>query len=101
MPVLVPVPKPAYTLAPTLPVLTPGQRAALETCLEAFTGRVGSVVVTAAGTTLGYHVLELMTTAGAVMVIERIRPDDRAGRAAQPSGASTCDNADGASTGSS
>ncbi len=72
---LVPVPAPAYTLAPALPVLRAGEQRALETCLAALTGRVGSVVVTGAGTTLGHHVLELVTPTGSMLVIERVEPD--------------------------
>jgi hypothetical protein len=70
--VLVPPPLPAYTLAPGLRPLGPGQQRALETCLSALTGRLQGVVVTAAGTTLSHHVLELMTPAGTMMVLERV-----------------------------
>jgi hypothetical protein len=71
-PVLVPPPLPAYTLAPGLRPLGPGQQRALESCLTALTGRLQGVVVTAAGTTLSHHVLELMTPAGTLMVLERV-----------------------------
>jgi hypothetical protein len=52
--------------------LRPGQQAALDACLSALTGRLAGVVVTAAGTTLSHHVIELMTPAGALLVLERI-----------------------------
>lgn len=98
---LVPVPPPAYTLAPSLPPLRPGEQRALETCLESLTGRVGSVVVTGAGTTLGHHVLELMTPAGSLLVIERIQPDPPPAGPAEPPQApvSRSATASGASTG--
>jgi hypothetical protein len=52
--------------------LRPGQQEALDACLAALTGRLGGVVVTAAGTTLSHHVIELMTPAGTLLVLERI-----------------------------
>jgi hypothetical protein len=52
--------------------LRPGQQEALDACLSALTGRLAGVVVTAAGTTLSHHVIELMTPAGALLVLERI-----------------------------
>jgi hypothetical protein len=70
--VLVPAPLPPNTHAPRLRPLGPGQQRALETCLSALTGRLQGVVVTAAGTTLSHHVLELMTPAGTMMVLERV-----------------------------
>jgi hypothetical protein len=72
---LVPPPLPAYTLAPGLAPLEPGQQAALEACLAALTGRVAGVVVTAAGTTLTHHVIELVTSAGTLLALERVGPD--------------------------
>ena len=69
---LIPPPLPTYTLAPDLPPLRPGQQAALETCLDALTGRLSGVVVIAAGTTLSHHVIELLTPAGTLLVLERI-----------------------------
>lgn len=73
---LVPAPRPAYTLAPGVGPLDPGQQEALEACLAALTGRVSGVVVTAAGTTLSHHVIELMTPAGALLVLERVHDDE-------------------------
>jgi hypothetical protein len=60
---------------PGLLPLEPGQQAALEACLAALTGRVCGVVVTAAGTTLTHHVVELLTSAGALLVLERVGPE--------------------------
>lgn len=77
---LVPAPPPSYTLAPGMRPLRPGQQAALDACLSALTGRISGVVVTAAGTTLGHHVIELATSAGTMLVLERVGP--RAGAAA-------------------
>lgn len=71
---LVPVPPPTYTLAPMLPELADGQRAALDACLTALTGRVASVLVTGVGTTMGHHMIELATPAGSVLVMERVQP---------------------------
>lgn len=69
---LVPAPLPSYTLAPGVGPLDTGQQAALEACLGALTGRLTGVVVTAAGSTLSHHVIELMTPAGTLLVLERI-----------------------------
>ncbi len=69
---LVPAPLPAYTLAPGVGPLDAGQQDALDGCLAALIGRVSGVVVTAAGTTLTHHVIELMTSAGALLVLERV-----------------------------
>ena len=69
---LVPAPPPAYTLAPGVGPLEPGQQIALEACLTALTGRIAGVVVTAAGTTSSHHVIELLTPAGALLVLERV-----------------------------
>ena len=69
---LIPPPPPSYTLAPDMEPLRPGQQEALDACLAALTGRLGGVVVTAAGTTLSHHVIELMTPAGTLLVLERI-----------------------------
>lgn len=74
---LVPPPLPAYTLAPDLPELRPGEQRALEACLSALTGRLSGVVVTAAGTTLSHHVIELATPAGTLLVMERVARDER------------------------
>lgn len=75
---LVPAPLPAYTLAPGVGPLDDGQTEALNACLAALTGRVTGVVVTAAGTTLSHHVIELMTPAGALLVLERVRDETAA-----------------------
>ncbi len=69
---LVPAPRPAYTLSPGVGPLDAGQQRALDACLAALTGRLTAVVVTAAGTTLSHHVIELMTSAGSMLVLERV-----------------------------
>ena len=69
---LVPAPPPAYTLAPGVGPLDEGQQIALDACLAALTGRLSAVVVTAAGTTISHHVIELMTAAGSMLVLERV-----------------------------
>ena len=70
--VLVPPPRPAYTLSPDVAALTTGQQAALEACLSGFTGRLTGVVVTAAATTLSHHMIELATPAGSLLIMERV-----------------------------
>lgn len=79
---LVPPPRPAYTLSPDLDDLDPGQQAALEACLAALTGRLAGVVVTAAGTTGSHHVIELATNAGTLLVLERVHDLQKAAAAA-------------------
>lgn len=69
---IVPPPSPAYTLAPDLGPLDPDQQAVLDACLSALTGRVNGVVVTAAGTSGTHHVIELLTPAGSLLVLERV-----------------------------
>lgn len=69
---LIPPPLPTYTLAPGLPDLRTGQQHALEAALGGLTGRLHGVVVTAVGTTLSHHVIELMTSAGTLLVLERV-----------------------------
>lgn len=71
-PVLVPIPLPTYTLAPDLAPLEGGEQRALEAALGGLTGRLHGVVVTAVGTTLSHHVIELMTSAGTLLVLERV-----------------------------
>jgi hypothetical protein len=70
--VLIPPPLPTYTLAPGVPELGPAQQDALEAALGGLLGRVHGVVVTAVGTTLSHHVIELMTSAGMLLVLERV-----------------------------
>ncbi len=69
---IVPAPPPTYTLSPHLPPLEPGQQAVLDACLDALTGRLTGVVVTAAGTTPTHHVIWLATHAGSLLVTERV-----------------------------
>ena len=68
---LIPAPPPTYTLSPHLSTLTPSQQAVLDACLDALTGRLAGVVVTAAGTTATHHVIQLATHAGPILVTER------------------------------
>lgn len=69
---IVPPPLPTYSLAPGMAPLTAAQQRALETSLGHLTGRLSGVVVTSAGTTLSHHVIELMTPAGLLLVLERV-----------------------------
>ena len=69
---LVPPPLPSYTLSPDVEPLRTGQQQALEAALGGLMGRVHGVVVTAVGTTLSHHVIELMTSAGTLLVLERV-----------------------------
>jgi hypothetical protein len=70
--VLTPAPPPTYTLSPHLSPLEPGQQAVLDACLDALTGRLCGVVVTAAGTTPTHHIIQLATHAGPLLVTERV-----------------------------
>jgi hypothetical protein len=72
---LIPPPPPAYTLSPALSDLSTGQDAALGRALSAMTGSVSGVLVTAARSTALHHVLELATSEGPVLVIERAHGD--------------------------
>jgi hypothetical protein len=72
--VIVPPPAPSYTLAPDVDPLCPRQQAVLEACLAGLTGRISGVVVTAAVTTETHLVIELMTPAGTLLVLERNAP---------------------------
>lgn len=72
VPLIVPPPAPAYTLAPDLGPLDPDQQVVLDACLSALTGRVNGVLVTAAGTSATHHVIELLTPAGTLLVLERV-----------------------------
>jgi hypothetical protein len=70
--VIVPAPPPTYTLSPHLAPFDPALQAVLDACLDAFTGRLSGVVVTAAGTTATHHVIQLATQAGPLLVTERV-----------------------------
>lgn len=69
---IVPPPTPTYTLAPDVGPLLPGQQAALDACLTALVGRVNGVLVVSAGTSESHHVIELLTPAGTLLVLERV-----------------------------
>lgn len=75
---IVPPPSPAYTLAPGVEPLEPGQQAALDACLSAITGQVIGVLVIAAGTTGSHHVIELLTPVGTLLVLERVSAAEEA-----------------------
>ena len=51
----------------------------LDACLDALTGRLAGVVVTAAGTTATHHVIQLATHAGPILVTERADSERAAG----------------------
>lgn len=68
---LIPPPRPAYTLSPSLGDLSPSEHRALGRALSALTGTVSGVLVTAVRTTPLHHLLELSTVAGTVLVVER------------------------------
>lgn len=73
---IVPPPPPAYTLAPGVAPLEPGQQSALDACLAQLTGRLGGVVVTWAATGDSHHVIELLTPAGTLLVVARLTGTD-------------------------
>ncbi len=75
---LIPAPPPTYTLAPGMEALTRAQKAALEACLSALTGRLSSVLVTSVCTTHTHHVIELITPAGTLLAMERVLPETSA-----------------------
>jgi hypothetical protein len=69
--VLIPPPRPTYTLSPAIGDLSPSEDRALGRALSALTGTVPGVLVTAVRTTPLHHLLELSTAAGTVLVVER------------------------------
>lgn len=71
---LIPAPLPTYTLAPGLQELSCAQKAALEGCLSALTGRLSGVLVTSVCTTDTHHLIELITPAGTLLAMERVSP---------------------------
>jgi hypothetical protein len=68
---LIPVPLPAYTLAPDIGPLTPEQESVLHRCLVSLTGRLPGVIVTGVRTTEDHQVLEMATAEGPLLVLER------------------------------
>jgi hypothetical protein len=70
---LAPVPLPAYTLVPGIEKLSRVQTRMLNDCLSSLSGRVPGVMVVGARTTDTHEVLDLETTNGPLMVMERRR----------------------------
>ena len=68
---IVPAPAPVFTLVPGLPELTAAQDRLLQACLGTLSGRVCGVMVTRAATVGDLDVLELQTSEGAVIAVER------------------------------
>lgn len=67
---LIPPPRPPYTMAPDLPPPTPGQERALRRALAALSGRVPGVVVTGIRSTDTVHLMELATASGTMLAVE-------------------------------
>ena len=84
-PVIVPPPTPPYTLAPGVGPLTLGQQSTLDACLVALTGRVGGVLVTSSCTTETHHAIELATSVGTLLALERAAPATLGWAAPHPS----------------
>jgi hypothetical protein len=68
---LSPAPPPTYSVSPVLPPLGAAHRRTIEAGLDALTGLAGSVLVTGIGTAMGRHVIELATSSGPVLLMER------------------------------
>jgi hypothetical protein len=76
---LIPIPLPAFTLAPGIEKLSRRQSRMLNDCLTTLSGRVPGVMVVAAKSTPTHEVLELVTTDGPLILMERYRkPQQRA-----------------------
>ena len=76
---LIPIPLPAFTLAPGIEQLSRRQARMLDDCLTTLSGRVPGVMVMAAKSTPTHEVLELETTGGPLILMERYRrPQSRA-----------------------
>ena len=80
---IIPPPLPAFTLSPDIDSLTAEQARVLDSCLSSLTGRVGAVMVVSTRTTATHTVIELDTTLGTLVVMERLETAMR--RAAQRS----------------
>lgn len=68
---LAPIPLPAFTLAPGIETLSGAQARMLDACLAALPGDIPGVMVCAARTTSTHEVLELATTKGPLLLMER------------------------------
>lgn len=71
---LAPPPPPTYTVSPVLPPLGAAHRRTIEAGLDELTGLAASVLVTGVGTAMGRHVIELATSSGRVLLLERVPP---------------------------
>lgn len=71
---LAPPPPPTYTVSPALPPLGAAHRRTIEAGLDALTGLTASVLVTGVGTAMGRHVIELATSSGRMLLMERVPP---------------------------
>ncbi|MFP5451737.1 MAG: hypothetical protein ACLGG9_08300 [Thermoleophilia bacterium] len=69
---LAPPPPPTYTVSPALPPLGAAHRRTIEAGLDALTGVAASVLVTGVGRAMGRHVVELATSSGRVLLLERV-----------------------------
>lgn len=70
---LIPLPLPAFTLAPGIENLSRRQTRMLNDCLATLSGRVPGVMVLATKSTPTHELLELATTDGPLILMERYR----------------------------
>lgn len=70
---LIPIPLPAFTLAPGVEDLSRRQTRMLNDCLTTLSGRVPGVMVLAVKSTPTHEMLELATTDGPLILMERYR----------------------------
>lgn len=68
---IVPPPRPAYTLAPGIESLSEDHERLLGGVLTYLTGRLGGLVVSRATHTETHVVLELETAVGSILIVER------------------------------
>lgn len=71
---LAPIPLPAFTLAPGIETLSDTQARMLNDCLASLPGHIPGVMVCGARTTSTHAVLELATTKGPLLLMERCAP---------------------------
>ncbi|MGI9539414.1 MAG: hypothetical protein ACR2N6_04620 [Miltoncostaeaceae bacterium] len=72
---IVPPPQPVYTLAPDMDEIDAHERALLDRCLSSLTGLADGLLVTRIGRTQDHHVVEVETTHGPLLLLERRKPD--------------------------
>ncbi len=75
---IVPPPRPAYTLAPGIESLSDDHERLLGGVLTYLTGRLGGLVVSRATHTETHVVLELETAVGSILIVERHGSEDAA-----------------------